>query len=95
MDKHGNQRCFPSGASGAQRRGLPSIKESLRCTCHHFATVLTHLLGSDTAVRLTVSGSMPLSVEHIGKSADGHRVVSLCHYREQTRQPDARSRTGL
>ncbi len=36
-------------------------------TCHHFATVLTQLLGSDTAVRLTVSGSMPLSVEHIGE----------------------------
>ncbi|MEO7860035.1 MAG: hypothetical protein ABIU05_06245 [Nitrospirales bacterium] len=37
-------------------------------TYHHFATVLNQLLGSDTAIRLTVSGYMPLSVEDIGKS---------------------------
>ena len=61
-------------------------------TYQHFATVLTQLLDSDTAVRLTVSGSMPLSVEHIGKSADGHRLISICHYGEQNgdlmRDPD-------
>lgn len=49
----------------------------------HFATVLTQLLGTDTAVRLTVSGDMSLSVEDIGKSADGNRLVSICHYGEQ------------
>ena len=49
----------------------------------HFATVLAHLLGNETAVRLTVNGYMPLSVEHIGQSADGNRLISLCHYGEQ------------
>ena len=49
----------------------------------HFATVLAQLLGSDTAVRLTANGYMPLSVEHIGQSAEGNRLISLCHYGEQ------------
>ena len=35
---------------------------------------------------------MPLSVEEIGSSGDGHRLVSLCHYGEQNgdlmRDPD-------
>ena len=61
-------------------------------TDRHFATVLTELLGSDTAVRLTVTGYMPLSVEAIGKSAEGNRLVSICHYGEQNgdlmRDPD-------
>lgn len=61
-------------------------------TYQHFATVLTGLLGSDTAVRLTVDGYMPLSVEHIGQSADGNRLISICHYGEQNgdlmRDPD-------
>ena len=61
-------------------------------TYQYFATVLTALLGADTAVRLTVSGFMPLSVEDIGQSADGNRLISLCHYGEQhgdlMRDPD-------
>jgi hypothetical protein len=61
-------------------------------TYQHFATVLAHLLGSDTAIRLTVNGYMPLSVEDIGQSAEGNRLISICHYGEQNgdlmRDPD-------
>ena len=61
-------------------------------TYQHFATVLTGLLGSDTAIRLTVDGYMPLSVEYIGQSAEGNRLISICHYGEQNgdlmRDPD-------
>ena len=61
-------------------------------TYPHFATVLTRLLGTDTAVRLTVPGFMPLSVEDIGQSGDGNRLISICHYGEQNgdlmRDPD-------
>ena len=49
----------------------------------HFVTVLAGLLGNDTAVRLTVNGYMPLSVEHIGQSADGNRLIAISHYGEQ------------
>ena len=49
----------------------------------HFATVLTQLLGSDTAIRLTVDGYMPLSVEDIGPSGDGNRLIALSHYGER------------
>ena len=49
----------------------------------HFASVLTQLLGNETAVRLTVNGYMPLSIESIGTSAEGNRLISLCHYGEQ------------
>jgi len=52
-------------------------------TYQHFATVLAHLLGNDTAVRLTANGYMPLSVEHIGQSAEGNRLIAICHYGEQ------------
>ena len=52
-------------------------------TYQHFASVLTQLLGNETAVRLTVNGYLPLSVENIGQSADGNRLISLCHYGEQ------------
>ena len=35
---------------------------------------------------------MPLSIEDIGPSAEGHRLISLCHYGEQNgdlmRDPD-------
>ena len=48
-----------------------------------FATHLDQLLGGVQAVRITVSGYMPLSVEEIGTSGDGHRLVSLCQYGEQ------------
>ena len=57
-----------------------------------FAKALLTLLGTDTAVRLTVPGFMPLSVEDIGQSGDGKRLISLCHYGEQNgdlmRDPD-------
>jgi len=48
-----------------------------------FATDLNHLLNDARAVRITVPGYMPLSVEEIGISRDGHRLVSLCQYGEQ------------
>ncbi|MDH4153621.1 MAG: hypothetical protein OEV01_07540 [Nitrospira sp.] len=57
-----------------------------------FATDLNHLLNDARAVRITVPGYMPLSVEEIGFSDDGHRLVSLCQYGEQNgdlmRDPD-------
>ena len=57
-----------------------------------FATDLHHLLNGARAVRITVPGSMPLSVEEIGVSQDGYRLVSLCQYGEQNgdlmRDPD-------
>jgi hypothetical protein len=57
-----------------------------------FATHLDQLLGGVQAVRITVRGYLPLSVEEIGSSGDGHRLVSLCHYGEQNgdlmRDPD-------
>jgi hypothetical protein len=57
-----------------------------------FATDLNHLLNGARAVRITVPGYMPLSVEEIGSSGDGYRLVSLCHYGEQNgdlmRDPD-------
>ncbi|MGE0645348.1 MAG: hypothetical protein AB7P24_16945 [Nitrospira sp.] len=57
-----------------------------------FAKNLSQLLGEVTAVRITVSGYMPLSVEEIGTSKEGKRMVSLCHYGEQNgdlmRDPD-------
>ena len=52
-------------------------------TYQHFASVLTQLLGNETAVRLTMNGYMPLSIEAIGTSPDGNRLISLCHYGEQ------------
>lgn len=61
-------------------------------TYQSFAKHLLQLLGNDTAVRLTVPGFMPLSIEDIGKSGEGNRLVSLCHYGEQNgdlmRDPD-------
>lgn len=52
-------------------------------TYQHFATVLAQLLGNEIAVRLTVNGYMPLSVEHIGRSAEGNRLIAICHYGQQ------------
>lgn len=52
-------------------------------TYQHFAKVLTDLLGSDTAIRLTVNGYMPLSLEHIGQSAEGNRLIAISHTGEQ------------
>jgi hypothetical protein len=57
-----------------------------------FATYLDQLRGGVHAVRITVPGYMPLSVEEIGSSEGGHRLVSLCQYGEQNgdlmRDPD-------
>ena len=57
-----------------------------------FAQYLYQLLGGVQAVRIAVSGYMPLSVEEIGSSGDGYRLVSMCHYGEQNgdlmRDPD-------
>ena len=47
------------------------------------AKLLNELLADARAVRITVPGYMPLSVEEIGTSGDGHRLVSLCQYGEQ------------
>ena len=44
---------------------------------------LDELLAGARAVRITVGGYLPLSVEEIGTSRDGHRLVSLCQYGEQ------------
>ena len=52
-------------------------------TYQYFATVLASLLGNETAVCLTVNGYMPLSVEDIGQSTDGHRLIAISHYGEQ------------
>ena len=52
-------------------------------TSQYFATVLTQLLGNDTAVHITAEGFMPLSVETIGQSAEGNRLIAICHYGEQ------------
>ena len=56
------------------------------------AKLLDELLAGARAVRITVPGYMPLSVEEIGTSRDGHRLVSLCRYGEQNgdlmRDPD-------
>ena len=57
-----------------------------------YAKLLNELLAGARAVRITVPGYMPLSVEEIGVSQDAHRLVSLCHYGEQNgdlmRDPD-------
>ena len=44
---------------------------------------LDELLAGARAVRITVRGYLPLLVEEIGTSRDGHRLVSLCQYGEQ------------
>lgn len=61
-------------------------------TYQSFAKALLTLLGADTAVRIRVDSYMPLSIEAIGTSADGNRLISICHYGEQNgdlmRDPD-------
>ncbi|TKB90464.1 MAG: hypothetical protein E8D40_12005 [Nitrospira sp.] len=61
-------------------------------TYRECAKFLNELLADARAVRITVPGYMPLSVEEIGSSGDGQRLVSLCHYGEQNgdlmRDPD-------
>lgn len=57
-----------------------------------FAERLDRLLAGTTAMRIAVPGYMRLSVEEIGTSGEGRRLVSLCHYGEQNgdlmRDPD-------
>ena len=57
-----------------------------------FATDLNQLLNGARAVRIAVPGYLPLSVEEIGTSRDGQRLVSLCQYGDQNgdlmRDPD-------
>ncbi len=48
-----------------------------------YAKLLNELLAGARAVRITVPEYLPLSVEEIGISQDGHRLVSLCQYGEQ------------
>ena len=48
-------------------------------TYRSFATSLQALLGRDEAVTLTVDGYMPLSVERIGSSGEGHKLVAIAH----------------
>jgi hypothetical protein len=48
-----------------------------------FAQRLFDLLGGHQAVRITVPGFMPLSVEEIYPSDEGRRQISLTHYGEQ------------
>jgi hypothetical protein len=47
------------------------------------AKLLNELFAGARAVRITVPEYLPLSVEDIGVSQDGHRLVSLCQYGEQ------------
>ena len=48
-------------------------------TYETFARDLDRLLGSNQAVRINVSGYMPLSIEAIGRSAKGGTLVALSH----------------
>lgn len=48
-------------------------------TYQQFASTLNQLLAERQAVRLTVEGFMPLSVEEIGLSGDGRRLVAISH----------------
>ena len=48
-------------------------------TYRSFAKTLQSLLGDDQAVKLTVEGYMPLSVERIGTSGEGHILVAIAH----------------
>lgn len=52
-------------------------------TYQSFAKALLTLLGSDTAVRIKVNGYMPLSIEVIGTSAAGNRLIAISHTGEQ------------
>lgn len=45
-----------------------------------FASDLYQLLNNAHAVRITVPEYLPLSVEEIGVTPDGHPLVSLCQY---------------
>ena len=61
-------------------------------TYRSFAKNLLDLLGEAQALRIISDGFMPLSIEDIGKTPEGYRQISLCHYGEQNgdlmRDPD-------
>ena len=44
-----------------------------------FAKNLNTLLGDDRAVKLTVDGYMPLSIERIGTNGEGRSMIALAH----------------
>lgn len=44
-----------------------------------FQRNLTRLLGEDTAVRIQSKGYMPLSIERIGRSAEGREQIAISH----------------
>lgn len=48
-----------------------------------FAKNLLDLLGEAQALRINSDGFMPLSIEDIGLSADGQRLIALSHTAEQ------------
>ena len=48
-----------------------------------FAKNLLTLLGEAQALRVISDGFMPLSIEDIGPSAEGHRLIALSHTAEQ------------
>jgi hypothetical protein len=52
-------------------------------TYRHFANRLHELLGDAEALRITSAGFMPLSVERIGKDAEGREMIALSHTGEQ------------
>ena len=48
-----------------------------------FAKNLLELLGEAQALRIISDGFMPLSIEDIGLSADGQRLIAISHTAEQ------------
>lgn len=52
-------------------------------TYQQFAKQLLELLGDSDAVRITVDGFMPLTVEEIHPTAEGHCQISIAHYGKQ------------
>jgi len=48
-------------------------------TYETFARDLDRLLGGEQALRIIVPGYMPLSIEAIGRSADGGTLIALSH----------------
>ncbi len=52
-------------------------------TYQSFAKNLLQLLGDAEALRITSDGFMPLSIERIGKDADGRDMIALSHTGEQ------------
>ena len=48
-------------------------------TYETFARHLDRLLGAEQALLITVPGYMPLSIEAIGRSADGGTLIALSH----------------